>query len=164
MKALAVGFGVVIALAFGLHWFLLREMNKDLGRNVLVAFGIPEEGEIQMHLSVTTGTYMRDPPRLGPHDRPLVLEWIDEHFSLHDDSGTRLRLKRHGSSGLLAKSKATISSEFYLIANLQQGKEYTLDFVPEVRRGDKYRHVFTAPSEGTDPWHLHFEPFEEESD
>ena len=105
---------------------------------------------------------MRDAPRLGPGDRPLISQWVDDHYILRDESGERIRLKRHGSSSLIAKSRAAISSEFFLITTLKQGKNYALDFIPHVSEPNQYRHAFTAPSDEQDPWHMHFELFEED--
>ena len=45
---------------------------------------------------------------------------------------------------------------------MKQGKNHTLDFIPKVSEPNQYRHAFTAPSEEQDPWHMHFELFEED--
>lgn len=162
MKGIIVGFFLLLIALTGVYVFGLREMYRDHGRDILIAFGVPIDDTIQMHVCVPIGTYMKDPPRLGPNDRLLIREWVEEHYQLCDDSEQRLPLERYGSSGLLEDARAATAAEFFLMVTLKKGQDYTLDFVPKVREPDRYRYEFTAPSEPQDPLLTSFLPVTED--
>ena len=147
MKTLFSGLGVLFVLLTGVYVFLIREMYADHGHSILVAFGIPDQDTIQMHLSVPILTYRRDPPRPGPKDLPLIKEWIEDHYILRNAAGERTKLQRHGSSGLVEQSRASSAAEFFLMATLKKGTSYTLDFIPILGESNRYRYEFTAPHE-----------------
>ena len=100
-----------------------------------------EEGKdkILVHLAVTMGMYRKDPPRFSPTGRPLVREWVDEHFQIYDDSENRLHIEKWGSDSLIDSSRAAVAPELYLVATLDKGKDYVFEYVPDISKPEKYR-------------------------
>ena len=62
---------------------------------------------------------------------------------------------------MIDKSRAAVATELYLVGVLEKGKEYVYEYVPDTTKPEKYRHEFTAPKAGKDPWHGKFELIEE---
>ena len=123
-----------------------------------VCMAYSEEGndKILVHLAVSIGMYRKDPPRFGPTGIPLNREWVDEHFQLYDDSGNRIPIEKWGSDSLIDQSRAALAPELYLVAILKKGKDYVYEYVPDIRKPEKYRREFSAPQAGQDPWHEKF--------
>ncbi len=162
MRSVVIAGLLFVVLATGIHMLFLREMGKDQGREVLVAFGVPMGDTIQMHVGIKVGVLFRDPPRVDAKGRRLLKEWVAEHFFLREKSGERVNMKRLGTSAMIESARAAAAVEFSLEATLKQGAEYTLDFTPDTTEPKRYRYEFTAPSEEEEAWHKKFLPAEEE--
>ena len=85
-----------------------------------------------------------------------MAEWVEGHYQLSDESGKRITFERWGSDALIDKSRASSSTEQYLVGTLAKGRDYVFDYVPHIDKPQRYRLEFTAPSEGKDPWHQKF--------
>lgn len=164
MKSVLVVGVILVGIMVGAQMFLLREINRDHGRDVLVAYdGAFDGNKIVMHLSVPVGVVVKDPMIEDEEGNKMTRqEWVDLHYILYDSNGVRLPLQVGGSSALLSKSRASIAAEFFLFADLERGGEYVFDFVPIIGEANTYRYEFTAPTGSRDSYHAKFLPFEED--
>ena len=162
MKMVLVLLGLVVAAVFVVNMTLLREVTRDQGKNLLMAYSEEGSDKMLVHLAVSIGMYRKDPPRFSSRGEPLNREWVDDHFQLYDASGKRVPIEKWGSDSLIDKSRASLAPELYLVAILDKGKEYVYEYVPVLSKPEKYRHEFSAPPAGQDPWHGKFLLIEEE--
>ena len=156
MKMVGVLLALVVVAAFVINMTVLREVTRDQGKSLLMAYSEEGKDKILVHLAVTMGMYRKDPPRFSPTGASLDREWVDAHFQLYDASGNRVPIEKWGSDSLIDQSKAALAPELYLVAILDKGKEYVYEYVPDIRKPEKYRHEFSAPQDGQDPWHGKF--------
>jgi hypothetical protein len=160
MRGIVILGVILMVLGAGVWWFFMHETMKDPGNWVGLAFGNPEESSIEMHLPVELMTVTRDRPRVNDRGDPLWDEWISQHFDLRDASGESVPFAQAGWSPLISEAKNKVVAEFYVKCTLQKGAKYTIDFIPRARTQPKnrYRYVFTAPSEPQDMKRMLFEP------
>jgi len=150
-----VRYVVSLVVVLGLAGLIGNSVYKKVsprhqGRQFLVAFGIPDKDEIQIHLAVPPMVSERDPPKLTEAWVPLWADWVEDHFQLTHSSGERIGLLQIGGSGLIMEKKTQgIEPEFILWAFLKKGEEYAIDFTPILAEPDVYRYEFTAPTEIT---------------
>jgi len=147
----------IVALVVG-AWVMNSQYGGEPPVLVGLAFGNPSTENVEMHVVVGMG-YER--PRRDPlTGAQLWDEWFDEHYDLRADSGERVSLRRANNSPFITERDAGYP-EFFLIAVLRQGVNYTFDFTPRVAEGTPHRFTFTAPSESVPFARRRFEPVED---
>ena len=147
MKAVFGLLGFIAVVAFVGSMALSREVVRDQGRLLPIAFGVSRDGAMQMHLGVPALVPVADPPELNARRTPQWNQWIKEHFQLRDELGTGLRLRKKGTSGLMVGGTAAGDPPFVVWAELTKGGKYTCDYVPIVGDGRRYRYSFVVPRE-----------------
>lgn len=143
-------FGLIATLAILFLMYNLwisGEAMKDRGHLLAVAFGVPQDGNMQMHIGVGPRIAMVDPPEINERNRPMWNKWETDHYQLFDAAGQRIPLARMGTSALMDGQAAAGAPDFVLWAPLKIGAQYHLDFIPIVADGKRYRHEFTVPDE-----------------
>lgn len=83
-----------------------------------------------MHLVVTMGMPIEDPPQRDPQDRPIWPRWVAEHFELRDQQGAAVDLRRRMQSPLISHLEVRGLPDTYLVATLRPGAEYCFDYIP----------------------------------
>ncbi|HUU85821.1 MAG TPA: hypothetical protein VM243_20175, partial [Phycisphaerae bacterium] len=83
-----------------------------------------------------------------------------DHFQLTDPEGQAVTLRRQQNSNLMKGTRGT--PDFFLAADLTPETQYTLEYVPRVADGNRYRYTFTAPTELTAFKRYTFEPVVQE--
>jgi hypothetical protein len=161
VMGLAVTLGIVF---FAYNLWLSGEVVKDQGHLLAVAFGVPQDGKMQMHIGVGPRIAIVDPPELNERNAPMWDKWEQDHYQLFDASGQRVPLDRMGTSALMDGQAAAGAPDFVLWAPLEIGARYHLDFVPVVAEGKRYRHEFTVPGEPGKVGRRRFEYVEEEAE
>jgi hypothetical protein len=149
----------LFAVPGGICWYILMiQTNRDPGHLVPIAIGnaTPESIDINFAVSLLM-------PRIeGPVLRHNVIqwdEWVQSHFDLRDDAGTKLTLSPSNLSQRMTDATAG-TPEFFLVGNLKPGKAYTLDYIPRLAEGVPYSYTFTAPAEAKPGERFTFERYE----
>lgn len=147
MKGIIGLLGFIAVVAFVGSMALSREAVRDQGRLLAVAFGVPKDDAMQMHLGVPALVPVVDPPEVNARRTPLWNQWIKGHFQLRDELGTGLRLRKKGTSRLMVGETAAGDPSFVVWAELRKGGQYTCDYVPIVGDGKRYRYSFIVPKQ-----------------
>lgn len=142
-----VGLVVFFAICGGIWFWGAREISKDPGIPVFLAFGKAKDGTMDLIWVVDMAMPRREGPKIDAKGNQLWDLWVPDHFKVYDESGTHLELERAGGSQLFNETKIPGAPEFYLRAKVQAGKKYTFDYVPQVTEAKIYRHTFVAPGE-----------------
>ena len=158
MKGIVI-LGIILALVGAGLWLgVLRTSLSDQGQIFLVVIGTPTDKGIEFDVSVELGlAHMANPP-LDERNEPKWDEWIDKHFEMKDTAGNKSPHVRVAHTMLIDENKVKHIPEFYVQYQLQEGKDYTLDFIPEggnVRYRYKFNAVTIPPTRET------FEPVKE---
>jgi len=124
---------------------LSREVVRDPGRQLAVAYGVPMGDEIQVHLAVPPRVPMIDARDKDPEKVLTWSEWVDLHFQLRHTDGTQVPLRRMGTSALMLDQRAAGAPEFVVWAEVKKGEDYEFDFMPIMAEAKAYRLEFTAP-------------------
>ena len=127
--------------------YAFSRLAADPGKLMGVAFGIPNEGEIEMHTIISTRVYNAEPPRMNLRGRVLWQEWVQEHFRMIDDAGKLVPLRYKSSTDIIADLDLKGFPRGFLIAHLKQGGGYTMEYRPTVAGAERYGYSFTAPTE-----------------
>lgn len=164
-------FGGGIALLLGLGTWALM-MNYMLGQPKVeqfgVAFGNASNGQIELHMVVSMLQSSTDMPTTrtlmdGTIAEQSRDEYVAEHFLIKHSDGSEAM----GEGGYPVKWKVTNRSpfidenkfpiaEWYLIAKLNAGEEYHVDFKPHRDEPVVFRHTFVAPQAEEKMWRIEF--------
>jgi len=147
MKGIFGLVGLLCVGVFVMNVMFHREVTKDQGQQIAIAFGIPNGDRIQVHLGVAPMVPVRDPLDADKEHPLTEMEWLEKHYQLYDSNGESVQLLRMGTSGLMIGEKAAGVPEFVVWAEVKKGEDYTFDFVPILKEGTTYRWKFTAPME-----------------
>jgi len=142
--------GLIIFLcicAFFASMLLTREAMSEPGIPLAVAYGMPHDDMIQIHVGIPPLVPVADPLDNNIKDFSSWDEWVDLHFQLFDADGERIPLSRMGTSGLMLDDRIAGAPEFVIWAELKRGEPYHMDFMPVRKEGKLYRLEFTAPLE-----------------
>jgi len=153
---------VVLAIGAGV-WYSTRQMTSDPGQVVGLVFGNETDQSIEMHLVVTMIMSRVEGPRVKIANTVIIQSWdgwITDHFQLTDPEGQAVTLRRQQNSNLMKGTRGT--PDFFLAADLTPETQYTLEYVPRVADGNRYRYTFTAPTELTAFKRYTFEPVVQE--
>ena len=146
MKRLLVVLIVMGVVAVG--WWAAQTGTQQNVFQVVMAFGFPKDGRIELHAVASMGMTATEPPRLDPSTgRINWAEWVDEHFDLRDAAGKRENIFfKSGSDDVIPVNKVLGAAEGYLFAKVKQGADYTFDYIPKRAEARRFRHTFTAPT------------------
>jgi hypothetical protein len=145
MKAFG-GFGLLLFLAVTVYWLSISAGGgqKEVAQ-FQIAYGKPGANGIEMHIVIGVVTANLD--RTSKDGRLLSWEeWIATHFELKDAGGNTLVLERRNNSNAIQQNQVIGTQEFFLVAALKPGQDYTLEYIPELKNPGRYRCAFTAPS------------------
>lgn len=142
-KAFALLFVVV---AVGIGWFLMQKVTSEDTFQVKTAFGIPNEGTIELNVVATMGMTAKEAPRVDEKLQPKWDEWVQEHFFLTDAAGNSVPIGMRFSSDVIKPAQVMGTPEGYLVAKLKQGTAYQFDYKPKRAEAKRYRYSFTAPN------------------
>jgi len=139
------GVGLLGFLAIFLYWMSASTGGKDSGVSIQIAFGNATAKEIEIH--VVVGVVMANQDRIKKGEKIKSWpEWIQDHFDLQDSSGNELELARTNHSRLIKPHQIVGTQEFFMVAKLKIGEDYTLDYIPDTDEPQRYRSQFVAPS------------------
>lgn len=140
---------VLLALIASVGIYAVNLASEDTGFLVGHAFGNPtNEGEIEIHIVVSTAMVRREGAPLSPNNRlPLWNEWANVHFFLTDATGRRIDLKRENGSTVVDSRHVPGMVEFFLVGKLDKDQPYTLIYHPKSWETLRFRYSFTAPTE-----------------
>lgn len=145
MKYLAVLMVIGGAIFAGTK--LMSGALADPGKLLAVAFGMPKDGQIEMHTVIVNGTQIQDPPRVNPRGIVLWQEWAEEHFAMTDPEGNPVTLTFRSATDLVPKTERRGLIHGVVIAMLEQGADYTMEYTPIAGEPTRYRYTFEAPKE-----------------
>ena len=74
-------------------------------------------------------------------------EWIATIFQLKDANGNVLAMERRNNSNAIQPREVAGTQECFLVATLQPGQPYTLEYTPDLKNPASYRYTLTAPGE-----------------
>ena len=159
MKSRAgAGMGFIVLLGGLLYWFLVFPPGQDHGTQIQMAFGNVSGDTVELHAVVNVvmahkgaGKQVSSKPMSWP-------EWIESHFVLQDQAGTRRELKRRNNTRLIRQDEIIGTQEFFLVAKLKVGTDYTLEYLPVLGEPARYHYSFTAPAAPQRVRSLIFEP------
>lgn len=143
-KVLFAG-ALLAALGGILGYVITSKMHDDPGEMMPIGFVIVSGDVTQIEIAVSMIAHKKDPPKL----KQSFEDWVKNKFQLKDDGGTAVTLRRAGFSKGIPEAVGGVA-EFYLVGQLKPGKSYTLDYVPVIDEGTRYRHSFTAPTSAVD--------------
>ena len=147
------GVGIVLVLLLGAGgWFVVNNITTKDSFQVAMAFGIPDDGAIEMNAIVSLAMEGLDPPRVDPKTmKVLWQEWADQHFDLRDAAGTSVDVffRKGTERSIIPSGKILGAPQGHLFAKLQQGTDYTFDYVPKKNEDATYQLNFTAPTDDT---------------
>jgi hypothetical protein len=157
MKRLVI-WSVVIFVACGAGaWWLNSIWSKERGFLLGFAYGQTEFDGFELHVIVAMPMVNIEGPRLDERTAAVLWdEWVEQHFDLRDDADNSLKLVRAGSFSSLIPDEKAGNPEFFLKAEVTPGVTYTLDYKPERAVPKRYRHTFTALTEGQPLQRLYF--------
>lgn len=112
-----------------------------------VAFGVPGEGTMELHIGVDPAVVTADPLEVLPDDVRTWADWVRLHYQLYDATGLPVELRLKGTSDLLREQSASHAPDFVIWAELKTGETYHCDFVPLIARRTRYRYTFNVPPE-----------------
>lgn len=150
MKGLVITVIILGVLVLAGYVGLGKMMAADTDVMLAMAAGNPSNGKIQLQIVIAPLTVHRDPPEIKRAGAMAVEnwdKWIDDHFILTDPSGERMRLDRKHFGNLIPERKVG-TPDSYLHAYLTIGKTYTLEFVPVIKEGKRYRCTLDAVKSG----------------
>lgn len=150
MKGLVITAIVLGGLVLAGYVGLGKLMAADTDVMLAMAAGNPSADQLQLQIVIAPLTVKRDPPEIK-RAGDIVVEnwdkWIDDHFTLTDESGERMRLDRKHFGNLIPERKVG-TPDSYLHSYLTIGKTYTLEFVPVISEGKRYRCTLNARASG----------------
>ncbi|MHC4089206.1 MAG: hypothetical protein ACYSVY_02825 [Planctomycetota bacterium] len=162
MKSYAAFVLIVLLIGFGAWWYT-SQTTGDAGYLIGLAFGNETDEIIDLHLVVSMRMSKIDAPKLKFVNEVSLLDWeswVEDHFQLLDPQSQPVPLRRTQNSNLMKGARRLGTPDFYLAAQLRPGLSYTLDYIPIVAKGKRYRHILTAPAEYTTFQRVAFEPVE----
>lgn len=127
--------------------YALSKSAAGEGKLIGIAFGIPVEGEIEMHAIISSGMMTTDPPKRNVRGKILWQEWVDEHFAMFDDAGGAIMLKYKSSTDIMSDLELRGFQQGFVIAHLKQGVDYAMEYQPDSGEDARYRYSFTAPAD-----------------
>ena len=137
---------VLGAAAIG-GWYAFSKALADSGELIGIAFGIPVDGEIEMHAIISNRMSKIDPPKMNIRGKFLWQDWVDAHFAMFDDAGGAVPLKYKSSTDIMSDLELRGFPQGFVIAHLKQGLDYAMEYQPKSWDTDRYRQSFTAPAE-----------------
>lgn len=142
-----IGIFVVGVVACVASVVILGKSANDDSYSTAVGFSDPVKGKMIMHVAVALLTSSKDPPKMEANGlTPRWNDWIESHYQLFDSKRQPVELFRTGGSNIIPDKKAG-NPEFFLAADVNEGEEYTFDYIPIKKEKKRYRWKFTAPSE-----------------
>jgi hypothetical protein len=144
MKGLIILTLVVILVGAGIWVGVIRSTMSDQGTIFLVVMGNPNEKTVEFDVCVELGMAHMANPRLDERNEPKWDEWIDEHFEMKDPAGNKAPHIRVAHTMLVDENKVKHLPEFYVQYQIENGKDYTLDFIGGREGNVHYRYKFTA--------------------
>lgn len=147
MKAFA-GLGVILFLVITLYWMSAHAGTDEPDLGIQMAFGNAADNEIDLH--VVVGVLLANKDRAKEkllNIKPKSWDdWIVEHFFLTDSAGKRTELTRKTNSSLIRPHQVIGTEQFFMVARVKSGEDYTFDFVPTGEESITHRYLFTAPA------------------
>ena len=137
---------MILFLAITIYWMSVHTGSNEPDVGIQMAFGNPADNEIELH--VVVGVLLANQDRARAKDLKLKSwdEWMVEHFFLTDGAGETVELRRTKNSSLIKPHQVIGTEEFFMVARVRSGEEYTFDFVPTGEESIPRRCAFTAPA------------------
>lgn len=155
MKAL-IGAVVVGVLAYMIWHGLISAAGSDPYIAIQMGYGNASDGEIEMHTNVSVLLVAMDRDDRDLKKVKTPDEWIAAHFKLTDSAGKAVRLDRQNNSKVIKPHQVIGTQEYFVVARLKSGQQYTFDFKPRLKEPDVFRHTFTAPAKADKPMTYNF--------
>lgn len=164
-----LGGGIAMLAGLGVSAVLLNTIlsQPDVTQFGL-AFGNAKNGQVELHLVVNMTQTSTDERKVrvladGSTATQSRDDYIAEHWVIKDidgdpvlgPDGKNLKWRVTGRSKFIDDNKVPIA-EWFLIAKLESGREYNLDFMPTRDEPIVFRHNFVAPSEDEKFWRVDF--------
>lgn len=138
--AKAVVWGGMLILALSGMFYGMKVINADSGQLVGYAVSTPDannECELQIVVSMMT-TAMDAPTQFTASGKPDWNHWLTGHFTVTDDAGQTVDLKKGGFKSQDIDEMKAGTAEFIALGQLDADKTYTLDYIPVVGQPEKY--------------------------
>lgn len=143
MKRLVIMVLLVAALAAG--WMIVAREALD-SVSVQVVFGEPTERGIPMDI-VLTGRYTHaDRPDSSSAPNWKWQRWLDAHFEMRDQAGTKIAIKYDHVSDRIHDFGGRVGVG-YIKAILEPGQQYILRYQRTVGASEAYEGGIVAPNE-----------------
>ena len=145
MKAIG-GLGLLLFLVVTVYWLSASSGGgQDAAVPIQIAFGNLGPKGVEMH--VVIGVVMANRDRIRKDGgTPTWDEWVADHFELKDAAKNLVKIERSNHSNLIQQREVVGTQEFFLVTTLKSGQPYVFDYIPEVAKPGRVRHVFTAPA------------------
>lgn len=143
MKGIVILAVVLGLIGAGIWMAVVKTSMSDQGQIFLVVIGNSSDKGIEFDVSVELGmAHMANPP-LDERGEPDWDKWINSRFEMKDAAGNRAPHARVAHTMLIDENKVKHIPEFYVQYQLQQGKDYMLDYIP-ASSDVRYRYKFNA--------------------
>ncbi|MEM6853938.1 MAG: hypothetical protein AAF593_05970 [Planctomycetota bacterium] len=141
--AKAVVWGGMLIVALSGMFYGMKALNADPGEMVGYAIGAPDDsGECELQIVVTTMMNFVDGPEetVSPESTtPNWALWAERHFVVIDDAtGQQIPFRKGGFRSKDISERQFGSAEVILLAKLDEGKTYTMHFIPNDQMPEKY--------------------------
>ncbi|MEM6458744.1 MAG: hypothetical protein AAF710_05065 [Planctomycetota bacterium] len=142
----AVVWGGMLIMILGGMFFGMQALNADTGELVGYAVAAPDaNNECELQVVVSLMAVARDGPTVFTNSgKPDWNHWLGEHFTLTDDAGTAVDLKKGGFKSKDINEMQAGTAEFIALAPLEAGKTYTLTYTPVVGQLEQYTQTIAA--------------------
>jgi len=138
--AKAVVWGGMLIVALSGMFYGMKALNADSGQLVGYAVSAPDanhECELQIVVSLMT-TAMDSPAQFTASGKPDWDHWLTTHFTVTDDAGNTVDLRKGGFKSQDIDEMKAGSAEFIALGKLDAGKMYTVDFIPVIGQPELY--------------------------
>jgi len=140
-----IGLFVVMVIGIGVFIWMQAKMAREPGPTILVAFGEPSEGEMEVNVCIPIA--MRRMEVVSGGGMPRVLDptdWIRRHWELRSGSGDTREMYSIGSSLLVSDTKAGGAPDFWIKSSAKVGESYKLIYMPDLTKDKKFEFEFDA--------------------
>lgn len=140
-----VGLFIVIVIGAVALVYLQARMSRDPGPIVLVAFGEPNDGQMEVNICIPIVMRKAEVPPDGGMPRKLdPTKWAQRHWELRSASGDTSEMSSIGSSLLVSDTKAGGAPDFWIKTSAKLGEAYTLIYTPDIDEGKRFKFEFEA--------------------
>ncbi|MEM8496159.1 MAG: hypothetical protein AAF911_10485 [Planctomycetota bacterium] len=144
--AKAVVWGGMLIVALSGMFYGMKALNADSGELVGYAISAPDDsGECEVQVVVSLMSTARDSPtQFTASGKPDWEHWLDGHFILKDDAGNPVDLRKGGFKSKDIDEMQAGTAEFIALGQIEDGKTYTLTYVPVVGQPEQYTKTITG--------------------